>query len=373
MLPSADVVVIGGGVVGTSITYYLAKRGVRVCLVEKADIASGTSSSCANAIMLQTKSLGPKLNLARESATLFRGLEEELETDIEFENAGGMVVAETEAEVSYVQAKVQSLQSLGIHIEFVSADRARSLQPALTEHICGASYCPEDSIVNPLKLAMGYIRAAERLGAAIRRFTEVIGIERQGDKILAVLTNRGKIPTTTVVNAAGVWSPALARMVGLHLPIVPRKGELFVTEPVPPMLRGLIVSARYLMSKAPSGAGAGTGQMRAGVIASQTRRGNFLIGSTREFSGFDRRSTYRGIRELVCQTARVLPFMSNMHVLRFYAGLRPTTPDGLPILERSPSLPGFIVASGHEGDGIALSPITGKTIADLIVGEIEDE
>ncbi|MFQ5858066.1 MAG: NAD(P)/FAD-dependent oxidoreductase [Anaerolineae bacterium] len=372
-IQSMDVVVVGGGVVGTAVTYYLAKCGVQVCLVEKGDIASGTSSSCGHVVALQTKPAGSKLDLARESVTLFHGLQDELETDIEFDNAGGMVVAETEAEVDFVQAKVEKLQSLGVDVEFVDRDTARSRQPALAGHICGASFCCEDSTVNPMKLALGFARAAKRLGAVIRTFTEVTGIERQGDRISAVLTQRGKIPTATVVNAAGIWSPALADMAGLRLPIVPRKGELFVTERVPPVLRGVIISARYLMSKAPPDPAKGAGEMRAGVIAAPTRSGNLLLGSTREFAGFDRRSTDRGIHELLRQTSALIPAIGNIHVLRFYAGLRPSTPDGLPILGRSPELPGFIIASGHEGDGIALSPITGKTIAELVIGEIADE
>lgn len=370
MLPAADVVVVGGGVVGTAVTYYLTQSGVQVCLVEKGDIASGTSSACGHVVALQTKSPGPKLDLARRSLALFHSLVHELETDFEFDSPGGMVVAETESEVNFVRAKVEKLRAQGVDVAFVDGDTARSYQPALAGHICGASFCPEDSTVNPMKLALGFARAAQRCGAVVRTFTEVTGIERQGDRILAVLTQHGKIPTPTVVDAAGVWSPMLAEMAGLHLPIVPRKGELFVTERVPSILQGVLVSAGYLMSKAPA---KGAGEMRAGVVAAPTRSGNLLLGSTREFAGFDRHSTYRALHELTCQVTRLVPALAHVHVLRFYAGLRPSTADGLPILGRAPELPGFIIAAGHEGDGIALSPITGKTIAGLITGDIPDE
>lgn len=373
MLPSTEVVVVGGGVVGTAITYYLAKHGVQVCLVEKGDITSGTSSACGHVVALQTKPPGPKLNLARESVALFHGLLDELEAGIEFQNDGGMIVAQTEAEVDFVQEKIRKLQKAGVNSEFVDSETARSLQPGLAPHILGASYCPEDSTVNPMKLALAYVQAARRLGAIIRTFTEAVGIAYQGNRISAVVTDQGDIPTETVVNAAGVWSPILADMVELDLPIAPRKGELFVTERIPPVWRGVLVSAGYLMSKAPADAKQSTGQMRAGVVGGRTRSGNFLIGSTREFAGFDRRSTYRGIRALIELVAEIVPAIGKVHVLRSYSGLRPSTGDGLPILGRSPSLPGFIVASGHEGDGIALSPITGKRIAELITGEVEDE
>jgi len=378
MLPSADVVVIGGGVIGTAITYYLIKQGIQVCLVERGDLGSGTSSTCADGVLLQTKTVGPKLDLARASLRLYHGLAEELETDLEFTNDGGMLIAQTEPEIDFVRGQVEKLQHAGVQVEYLKAEEARSLQPALAPHICGASYCPEDSSVNPLKLVQAYANAAQRLGATFRTFTTVVGIERQGDKISAVLTAAGKIPTETIVNAAGIWAPALSRMVGLDLPIIPRKGELVVTEAVPPVLRGRLISANYLMSKqmpGEAGQAPSTTQaspMQAGVLAGQTHSGQLLIGSTREFAGWDRRSTYRAIRELIRQTVELLPFMRHVHVLRSYAGLRPATADGLPILERSPHLPGFFVAAGHEGDGIALSPVTGKLMAELITGKIGD-
>lgn len=380
MAASAEVVVVGAGVVGTAITYFLAREGVRVCLLERGDIASGTSSACGHAVALQTKVPGPKLELARQSLALFHRLAEELETDIEFERCGSTIVAETEAEVSFLQAKVAKLQAAGVPVEFVDSQALRSLHPALSPHLLAASYCPEDVTLNPMSLALGFVRAARRLGAEVRTFTEVVGIELQNPssgtapgRIAAVVTRQGRVLTDTVVNAAGVWSPVLARMVGLELPIAPRKGELFVTEPVPPLWRGLLVSARYLLSKALPAKGENNGGMKAGVVAGRTRRGNLLVGSTREFVGYDRRSTYRAIQELVRQVTALVPALERVHVLRFYAGLRPTTPDGLPLLGRSPGCPGFIIAAGHEGDGIALAPVTGRYIADLITGQIDDE
>ena len=205
MLSSADVVVIGGGAVGISITYYLAKYGVQVCLVEKADLGAGASRACLGHIMLQTKTTGPKLEFARESVGLFHSLEEELETDFEFENKGSMIVAQTEVEADFVRAKVRDLQAAGIDVTFVDADEARSLQSALSKDICGASYCTEDCIINPLNLIVAYARAARRLGATIETCTEVIGIERQENQISAVLTSA----TSSEVIARPIWAATL--------------------------------------------------------------------------------------------------------------------------------------------------------------------
>ncbi len=372
MHTTADVAVVGGGVVGTAITYYLAKYGAKVCLLERGDIANGTSSAAANGVALQTKPPGPKQNLARASAKLFHGLSAELEADIEFVNEGGMLVAETEEQLELVSTKAQKSVELGLKVEILSARQTLSMQPCLTPHIVGAAYCAEDSITNPYLLALAFTRAARRLGATINTYTEVIDIEYQGDKIEAVVTKQGKILTDTVVNAAGPWSPKLAKMVGIDLPVEPRKGELLVTEAVPPTIRGVLISASYLLSKALPTADADKSKMTAGMYAAQAQRGNLVIGSTRQFADYDRSSSYQGIQTLLQQATTFMPLLANLHVLRSYAGLRPSSPDGLPILGRSSELPGFVIACGHEGDGIALSPITGQRIAALITGQITE-
>jgi len=350
----ADVVVIGGGVIGTAITYYLAKYGIDVWLVERDDIASGTSSAAASGVALQTKPPGPKLNLARASVELFH------------------TVAETEVELDLIKEKSANASKSGVEMAVLSATETLERQPHLGHHIVGATFCADDSTVNPYLLAFTFARAAQRKGAKLVTNTPVTGITRQDDRITAVQTVQGEIKTETVVNAAGPWAPKLAALANVSLPITPRKGELFVTAPGPPLLRGTVISASYLLSKALP-AGAEEMKMSVGLWAGQTCRGNLLIGSTREFSGYDRSSTYPGMEALMAQTARLIPAAANLHILRFYAGLRPSTPDGLPILGRAPELPGFVFANGHEGDGVALAPITGKHIADLLTGRISEQ
>ncbi|MCP4361135.1 MAG: FAD-binding oxidoreductase, partial [Chloroflexi bacterium] len=206
MHKSAEVVVVGGGVIGTAVTYYLAKHDVKVCLLERGDITNGTSSAAANGVALQTKPPGPKQDLARASAELFHGLAEELDADIEFANEGGMLVAETEEQLAMVSEKAKKGAKSGLRIDMLSAEETLARQPALAPHVTGAAYCAEDSTANPYLLAFAYTRAAKRLGATVRTGMEVVGIERQGEKITAVLTPQGKISTDTVVNAAGPWS-----------------------------------------------------------------------------------------------------------------------------------------------------------------------
>ncbi|MEM7539825.1 MAG: FAD-dependent oxidoreductase [Chloroflexota bacterium] len=375
MTKTADVVIIGGGVIGTATAYYLSKTGVDVCLVERNDIAMGTSSASATGVALQTKPPGPKQNLARDSINLFCQLVDELDDEIEFIQDGGMLAAESEEEFDLIKEKATKTAKSGIPVDVLTGDEVHELQPCLAPHVVGATYCPDGATVNPYLLSFAYVKAAKQQGARIHTYTSVEGIERDGDTIQTVLTNRGRIATNTVINAAGPWSPQLAQLAGVAIPVEPRKGELFVTAPVPPFVRGSIISASYLLSKAlpQDDDEAGKQKMSVGLWAGQTKRGNLLIGSTREFSGYQRHSTSPGIHALVEQTTRLIPQAAKLHILRFYAGLRPSTPDSLPILGRHPLLPGLVLANGHEGDGIALSPATGKRIADLVMGEIDEE
>lgn len=373
-LPGAEAVVIGGGVIGTSIAYQLAKRGIETALFEKSGLGSGTSSSCVMGIHLQTKTPGAKLAFAQQSLAIYRILEDELVCDLEFVNEGAMIVAETPEEAQYIEKKVADLRACGLEVYYLNGEEARQRQPALDRHIVGSSYCPDDSSVDPLRLVPALGAAAERLGARVYTYCPVIGLEVHGDQPVEVSTVEGAIEADVVVNAAGLWAPKIAGMVGLDLPIIPRQGQMFVTEPAPRFVKGTVLAAKYLMSKKmpPEDEANKQSTLSAGVVASQTRRGNLLVGSTRQFAGFDRRVGYEALRRLMHDTVQLLPTSRHLHVIRTYAGLRPATPDGLPILERSSNFSSFYTAAGHEGDGIALSPITGVRMAQLITGEIEE-
>lgn len=373
-LPGAEVVVVGGGVVGCSIVYQLARRGVQVALVERYGLAGGTSCACAMGVQMQTKTPGPKLAIALESLAIHRELEDELGHDLEFSNEGGMIVAETAEEAEYLQAKVADLQAHGLEIDYLDRAEAKELQPALADHIFGSTYCPDDSVANPLYLTAAYAEKAAEFGARIHTYTSVVDLELGGGRIQRVVTSVGAIKADAVVNACGAWAPEMAQMVGIDLPIAPRRGQLFVTEPAPPFIKGMVLAAQYLMSKKmPSTNNGGSDDLPAGVVAYQTRRGNLLVGSTREFVGFNHHVNQLGLRKLMRGTVGLLPMARHLHVIRTFAGLRPAAPDGLPILERSPEIPNFYIAAGHEGDGIALSPITGVRMAQLITGEIEED
>jgi sarcosine oxidase subunit beta len=369
MSKSADVIIVGGGVIGTAVAYYAAKAGKQVTLLDRGDIAGGTSGACDGFIILQSKNPGPHLELALQSAAMYRTLSAELDYDLEYVPCGGMVVAETEKQAELMRALIIKQQAAGLSVELLPIKEARESEPLLAEDLWGAAYCREDAQVNPIRVAQGFAKAARRLGAQVRSGVEVNGLIIESGRVCGVRTNEGELRADYVVNAAGVWSPELVAPYGINLPIKPRRGQILVTEPLPSMLRHVILCACYLIAKYhPEELDSTDRQHRLGVglAVEQTAHGGLLIGSTREFAGFDRRTTLAGIEAVARHARRILPALATVNVIRTFAGLRPHTPDGLPILGPLAGLPGLIMAAGHEGDGIALAPVTGKLIAEYL-------
>jgi glycine/D-amino acid oxidase-like deaminating enzyme len=364
MLPaSADVVVIGGGVIGASIAYHLAKRKVDVVLLEKGDAASGSSGACGGTIFLQTKSPGTHLELALESSRRFVHLEQELGAGFEYHCQGGMIVVEHDEELRTMEKFVEKQNNSGLEVSLLDPKQARELEPSLSEKIWGATFSPMDAQLNPMFLTFAFLKAAQGLGAKILTNTGATGFQRTSNCIKSVKTDKGEIHTNTVVNAGGVYAAEIGALLDLEIPVRPRRGQLVVTEAVGPIISRCMLSAQYIAAKF----NPALAQKGGGISIEPTASGNFVLGSTREFVGFDNRVTPGKLLHIAKHVGRIIPCLKNLNFIRAFAGLRPYTPDGLPILGTVAGLGGFIMAAGHEGDGIALSPITGEIIAELIV------
>ncbi len=361
---AADVVVVGGGVIGTAIAYHLACRRVRVVLVEAGDLAAGSSGACDGLVFLQSKKPGLHLQLAMASRERFECLRESLPLPIEYRPCGGMVVIETEAEWRAMEQYAREQRQTGLAVALLDGHEARRLEPELSPAVVGASISEMDGQVNPIALTHALALGANRLGARIVTQTVVTGIRRQGGRIAGVDTSRGAFFADVVVNAAGVGAPRIGAMLGLAIPIRPRRGQILVTQAVPRLVSRCMISSRYIAAKFDPAVAATGGE---GASIEQTESGNLLLGSTREFVGPDRRTTIDGIERIARRTTALLPALRRVNVIRSFAGLRPYTPDGMPILGPVQEVPGFFMAAGHEGDGIALSPVTGHLMAQLIV------
>jgi glycine/D-amino acid oxidase-like deaminating enzyme len=360
---NSEVVIIGGGVIGASILYHLSKRKIQAVVVEKNEFASGSSGACDGLIFLQSKKPGAHLQLALESRQRFEHLQDELDLQVEYRTPGGMIIIEDEHELKVMESFVEQWRNTGLNVSIVDPHEARQMEPSLSDSISGATFSPLDAKVNPILLTLAFISSAQRFGGKAFTGCEVTEIEVKSSRVSAVHTTKGKINTSIAVNAAGAHAASIGQMVNLPIPIKPRRGQLLVTESVPSIVTRGILSARYIAAKFSSSLDKPD---EGGISIDQTYNGNVLLGTTREFVGFDTHTTYIGIKNIATHNARIMPQLKNIHIIRAFAGLRPYTPDGLPILGKVEGIEGFIMAAGHEGDGVALCPATGALIAELI-------
>jgi sarcosine oxidase subunit beta len=351
MIKKADIVIIGGGVVGCSIAYNLAKLGAKnIILLEKNTLASGSTGRCGAGIRQQ---FGTKMNciLARESIKIFENLSQELEYDIELNQGGYLILAYTEKEVNQFKKNVALEQSLNIKARFITVEEAKEIVPPLnTEGILAATFCPTDGHANPFKTNFAYAEAAERLGVKIYTFTEVKEIETENHKIVAVNTDKGKVLTPMVVNAAGGYSGIIGKMVGVDIPVYSQRHQILITEPVDPLFRPMLMS------------------FSRNFYGQQTPHGSIIMGfgDPNERKDGDIGSSWQFAQEMAQKMTAVLPLLKEVSMVRQWAGLYNMSPDAQPILGEHPQIEGFYMAIGFSGHGFMLAPITSKLIAELI-------
>ncbi len=374
MSRAAEVLVVGGGIIGSAIAYYLAKEGVQVGLIDRGDIASGTSSACDGNILCTDKEPGYDSQITLKSQQLLASLVDELEYDFDYVQLGSVLVVENEDQEPVARDWVKRQKDAGLPMRYIEGGVMFEDEPLLARDVIGLVECASDSSLNPMALLYGLVEGAKRNGARVYPRQEVTSILTDASgSIRGVATSNGEMLAPQVVLAAGVWTPQIAATVGVNVPIKPRKGHILVGERTPKTARRKLMEFGYLMAKF-----GGKGKRNVepdmetygvAMVYEPTGHGNFLIGSSREFVGFDTRSNLHVLRLLAKRALRFFPQIKNVNIIRSYAGLRPWTPDHLSIVSPVSSAPGLYIAAGHEGDGIGLAPITGKVISEMLVGK----
>lgn len=367
-MKSADVVIIGGGVVGAASAYYLARKGVDVALVERNELASGTSGANQGNISLHNRLPGLILDLNLCSLSMFQSLSEELGYDIEYTNTSGLSLIEKEEQLSSLGERIQGQRRAGLRVDFVGRAELSKTIPLLATDLAGAVSCKQSSRINSLKVVFGYARGARRLGARVLIHTEAQSIKLSRNRVCSVMTNRGEIRTEFVVIAAGAWSPFVVESVGLHIPIRPTKGHILVTEPIIfdslPLIGEIVDSSPSDPLPACSHL---QREFKVRFVFSPTPNGNLLIGRSEESSGYITSFHYHAAKAIIQRAIRFFPFLNNINCIRIFTGLRPTTPDDFPIVDRLDHPKGIVLATGHGDKGVNLAPITGKIVSDLII------
>ena len=377
MNKSAEVIVVGGGVIGSAVAFELARRSVAILLIDKTLPGRATSASAGGLwpvgeavgmgcgiIHHQSHSKSEGLNDALLLPTSFRDfltqsnsyfpelaveLKEFGGMNIEYEpGAGLMFLYFTEEEKQFGQLIADSLPSKG-RPEILTPTEARELEPELTENLLGAARLADEHQVNPMWLAEGYKRAAINLGAKFRHETQVAKLRRVGDKIVGVAVGDEKLSCDMVVNAAGAWAGGLATTADLRLPIFPVRGQIVLTQSLPHVMNACLSNS--------------------GCYMLQKKHGEILIGSTTENAGFDVSVTSEAITHLANAAVRTIPCLREVGIKRVWSGLRPGTQDELPILGPMEGVKGYINATGGFRTGVVASPLTGRVIAQSITGQ----
>ncbi len=358
-----DVVVIGGGAVGAACAYFAARSGLSVAVVERGAVASGTSSACEGNILVSDKEAGPELALAQYSQILWRGDLAEFGHLWEFEAKGGLVVSARPGTQGNLARLAERQRAAGIAVEMVAADALPDLEPELNPNMAGGAYYSQDAQVQPMLAAAHLLRLARELGATVHTQTTVTGFLLRGDAVTGVVTSGGTVSAAAVVNAAGTWGGAVAQLAGVNVPVLPRKGYVMVTEPLPVKVRHKVYAAEYVDNVASSDA-----RLQTSPVVEGTRGGTILIGSSRERVGFDKAVDPLVLAAMAGKAIGLFPFLAGAKALRSYFGFRPYCPDHLPVIGPDPRAPGLWHACGHEGAGIGLSVGTGALIAAALTG-----
>ncbi|HXF56098.1 MAG TPA: FAD-binding oxidoreductase [Actinomycetota bacterium] len=355
MAETADVVVVGGGVVGVSAAYHLAAAGAgKVVLLERAPaLGTGATAACAGGFRHQ---FGSRVNveLSRASVPMITRFSEEHGLPLDVHQDGYLFLVRTEALWSTFLRAVELQRALGVRVEVLGPEEAAALVPGIsTEGMLGATFGPEDGVADPAGLTEGYATLARRAGAELRLGVEVRRVLVERGLVRGVETSAGTVSSPLVVDAAGPWAGVVAATAGVHVPIEPIPRQVVLTAPFEgvPDRRTLVIDAEtsfYFHREGP------------GVLMG--------MGGRDERASFEARVDERFLEEELLPTAvRVFPPLEGAGVVRAWCGLYEMTPDRHPVIGEAPGVRGFYLAAGFSGHGFQHAPVVGKLLAELIV------
>jgi glycine/D-amino acid oxidase-like deaminating enzyme len=353
-----DILIAGGGVIGSSIAYHLARQGRRVLVVERATIAAPPAASWASAGGVRRQGRDPaEAALAIEAIERWPTLEQELHADLHYRQGGNLLLAESDAEAEQLAAFVRAQHALGFRdVQLLDRPAVRALAPAVGDQVIAGSYSPADGQADPARTTHAFAAAAQRHGAIYWTETACTGLQARGSRLAGARTARGDVAAETVVLAAGAWSTDLAAGIGLRLPIRTQAYQMLRSTPAPHGLLTPVVSAvgRSLSLK-------------------QLPDGAFLLGGgwpgdpTPDRRGFTlRQESIDGNWAAACA---ILPAVGWQQIDRAWCGLEAESIDEIPLVGMLPGLDGLVIAVGFSGHGFAISPAVGRVVADLLAGQ----
>lgn len=357
-----DVVVVGAGIVGCATAWELARRGASVVLVDRGAVSGGTTGLGEGNVLVSDKDAGPELELAVLGRTVYDELEDVVGDVGRIRRKGALIVHPDAQTWAAEPARAARLRAAGVECELVDGDRVRELEPNLTGALHGALLVPGDLQCDPRAIARALAREAQALGAEVRTGAEVARAEGNG----VDLVDGERIDAGAVVLAAGPWTRPLAEGAGAVLPLEPRKGQLTrlrLPRPDEGWLRHKVVDGSYLLSVTSEAT-----DVEVSTVVETTHDGHLIVGSSRERRGFDPTVDEALAERVIARAARIAPGLTDLERESTWVGFRPWLPDHLPAIGPVAAVPGLWLATGHEGAGVVLGPITGRLIADALTG-----
>ncbi|MCB2173617.1 FAD-binding oxidoreductase [archaeon] len=352
MSEKADVVIIGGGVMGCAIAYNLAKEGLKPVVIEKSDIGGEASGSNGGGVRQSARNL-KEMPLAMESIQMYGRLHEELDMDVEYVREGNLRLCTSEEDVEAMRQSVENQKKAGLDLEMLDRRQVLDINPYVGEKVVGASYSPTDGHVNPLRVTYAFFKKAKNLGARFYTREAATRIRLQKGRVCGVATAKNAFETDVVVNAAGIAGRKVANLVGLDLPMRPIFSDALITEAYPPLFKQMIGHAKGLF------------------YGRQTVHGSFFWGGfvgTEQFIHREGKPLFHYIGPAISRMViDFFPVLKDLKVIRTWSGLIAQMSDAIPVLGFSQEVPGFVFATGFSGHGFGLAPVIGRLISELIL------
>jgi D-hydroxyproline dehydrogenase subunit beta len=360
---SCEVAVVGAGIVGAATAWELHARGVDVALLDRGEVSGATTGLGEGNVLCCDKEVGPELELTLAGLDVYEELEAVLGEQARIRRKGALVVHRSDETWANEPQRVERLRAAGVQGAVIDLDEVGAREPELTGELAGASFFPADLQCAPRAIARALAGTLPRVHTGL----EVQRVAIEGDRVTGLRTSDGLLACDAAVIAAGPWSRALAEAAGVALPLEPRKGQLVrlaASTREERFIRHKVVEAGYLGSVASVDAG-----LQVTTVLETTWEGDVLVGSSRERRGFDLSVDDAVSDAMLEQGFALMPGLRALRRDAAWAGLRPWLPDHLPAIGPSGAVVGLWLATGHEGSGVALGPVTGRLVAQLYAGE----
>lgn len=365
-MTSYDSVVVGSGIIGSFTALHLADAGLKLLVVDRNGIAAGTSRASDGNLLISDKSPGLLFDMTVDSFRRWDAMIEALGNDCEYDRKGSILASMKPGDAPALRAQAESHAKHGVRAELLRQPDFHRVEPALHPDVAAVAWWPDDRQVQPMLACHQIARHLRARGIEYRLYDELLAIEPESSGVRLRFATEPDVTCGKLVLCTGVWTPALLKPLGIDLPVIPRKGQICVVERSDLAIRTKIADFAY--NALVEEIDLNDPRPRTAAIVEGTKSGTILCGSSRQFVGLDNEVEPAVLARIMRDCVALVPALGKLRVIRGYAGLRPCTPDGLPVIGPVDDRDLIHVATGHEGTGHGLAGATGAMMAAMLTG-----